>query len=619
MAGAAPAAVDAARRELRALTLPGIYVPMWGLGDSNDLRVTQAGGGLLLFLPSLAGSLALEGSGGRLSQRNFSSGVNSFTLRLSQLFPTPELKIDLAVGLNQYDRATDVTWQAGGLYYLGEAVTIGAEVSREALLAVNSRRELRQFSRVLDVETIGPGFHSDVFRGLLEFATPINRRTRLDTGFERFQDGNRRTYVYLHYQVPTESSARAWTAIRPNVFFETFRDNRSPYFSPQRHVTIGSMLHTIRRFAGWEIESEINPQLLYTDGATGLGGHGLMNVGAQSWNDIADWRRVYLLGRSREAPAMAGRRTGQRPDRPLRQRALLACASLLFLSAGCGSPLPESSTDYLRHAWETYKRIYITADGSVIDPDRGGGETTSEGQGYAMLRAAWMRDQHTFSVVSEWTQRHLARPDGLYSWRWTAAEGGKLLDTNTAADADQEIALALIIAAHAFDDPRLLERARHIVRAIRRHERIDVENGWFPAAGNWAVEERILNLSYFLPYAYPYFARIDPDGRWEAVTDTGYDLIVKTLQSPTTRLIPDFMVMTPKGEPAGLPQGTGLSGEFSSDAMRIYWRVAADCRLHKLPRACADPLGARISDGDDRAGWRVVHQVLDQRNAGRAN
>ena len=113
MAGAAPAAVDAARRELRALTLPAIYVPMWGLGDSNDLRVTQAGGGLLLFLPSLAGSLALEGSGGRLSQRTFSSGVNSFTLRLSQLFPTPELKIDLAVGLNQYHRATDVTCRLG--------------------------------------------------------------------------------------------------------------------------------------------------------------------------------------------------------------------------------------------------------------------------------------------------------------------------------------------------------------------------------------------------------------------------------------------------------------------------------------------------------------------------
>jgi hypothetical protein len=40
-----------------------------------------------------------------------------------------------------------------------------------------------------------------------------------------------------------------------------------------------------------------------------------------------------------------------------------------------------------------------------------------------------------------------------------------------------------------------------------------------------------------------------------------------------------------------LPEHSGLSRDFSSDAMRIYWRVAVDCRLHKRPRACADPLG----------------------------
>ena len=61
----------------------------------------------------------------------------------------------------------------------------------------------------------------------------------------------------------------------------------------------------IRRYARWEIESEINPQLLFTDGATGPGGHGLVNVGKKVgraslaggafvfWDGIADhlqWR-----------------------------------------------------------------------------------------------------------------------------------------------------------------------------------------------------------------------------------------------------------------------------------------------------------------------------------------
>jgi hypothetical protein len=41
------------------------------------------------------------------------------------------------------------------------------------------------------------------------------------------------------------------------------------------------MLHAIRRFARWHFETEINPQLLRTDGAFGAGGHGLLNLGAR--------------------------------------------------------------------------------------------------------------------------------------------------------------------------------------------------------------------------------------------------------------------------------------------------------------------------------------------------
>jgi hypothetical protein len=36
-----------------------------------------------------------------------------------------------------------------------------------------------------------------------------------------------------------------------------------------------------------------------------------------------------------------------------------------------------------------------------------------------------------------------------------------------------------------------------------------------------------------------------------------------------------------------------LSERFSFDAMRIYWRVAMDCRLHARPAACADPARTR--------------------------
>src|SRR5687767_12247556 len=162
--------------------------------------------------------------------------------------------------------------------------------------------------------------------------------------------------------------------------------------------------------------------------------------------------------------------------------AILACAGLLAL--GCASSSPRETEDFLSDAWTAYKRLYIHADGYVLDRTRGEGEVTSEGQGYALLRAAWMRDRQTFDRVLAWTEQRLKRADGLYSWRWAPAHGGGILDANTATDADQEIAFALILGAEAFGRESLLSRARELLQAIRHNETIPVAEGWFPAAGN---------------------------------------------------------------------------------------------------------------------------------------
>ena len=279
----------------------------------------------------------------------------------------------------------------------------------------------------------------------------------------------------------------------------------------------------------------------------------------------------------------------------MRRSSRLLMGSLGVAILGCGACAPRQPprAPFLERAWDAYKPTYLHADGYVLDPSRGGGETTSEGQGYALLRAAWLEDEPTFQRVFDWTERHLRRPDGLYSWRWTPNDGGLVLDPNTASDADQEIAFSLILAARAFGRPELVDRARELLRAIRRHESIQVGGGWFPAAGNWALADRIVNLSYFLPYAYPYFSRIDPEGDWQAATQTGYRLIASVLRRPGVRLVPDFITVSESGEPGSLPERVGLSGDFTSDAMRLYWRVAVDCQLHQRTNACADPLGAK--------------------------
>lgn len=252
---------------------------------------------------------------------------------------------------------------------------------------------------------------------------------------------------------------------------------------------------------------------------------------------------------------------------------------------------PAATRAFLAESWEAYRRIYVHPSGYVLDRTRNGGEVTSEGQSYALLRAAWMGDRATFDRVSGWTARVLQRPDGLHAWRWSPEAGGRILDGNSATDADQDIAFALILAADRFNEPAHLDRARHILRAIHQRAGIEVAGGWFPSAGNWAVTERIVNLSYFAPYAYPYFARLDPNANWDAVATVGYALLARATAGGEASLPPDFMVVAPDGQIAPLPPDSTLGKTFSFDGIRIPWRVEFDCRLHGRPEACASTGG----------------------------
>src|SRR5688572_15590376 len=126
----------------------------------------------------------------------------------------------------------------------------------------------------------------------------------------------------------------------------------------------------------------------------------------------------------------------------------IVLTAIVLAAIACDrAPVSSDRRAALERAWEAYKQSYVHPDGYVLDPDREGGETTSEGQGYGLLRAALMHDEATFLRLFRWTEERLRRPDGLYSWRWTPDRGGQVLDPNTAADADQEIALALLLGA----------------------------------------------------------------------------------------------------------------------------------------------------------------------------
>src|SRR5438105_11451285 len=170
-----------------------------------------------------------------------------------------------------------------------------------------------------------------------------------------------------------------------------------------------------------------------------------------------------------------------------------AAVGMAALLAGCGSEQSAQSQKLdpgaaLRTSWASYQREFIQGDGRVIDRSDQD-VTTSEGQSYAMLRAAWMHDRATFDRVWRWTQANLrVRGDALYAWRWGRSQNGSwnVLDRHSASDADQDVALALVFGSREWRDQRYLRAARSILGRIWDEEVAQAAGDPVLAAGYWA-------------------------------------------------------------------------------------------------------------------------------------
>lgn len=264
-------------------------------------------------------------------------------------------------------------------------------------------------------------------------------------------------------------------------------------------------------------------------------------------------------------------------------RACLLGFSFLLGWAPAQASLPSaerSSDRYIRQLddlsalWSYYKQRYIV-DGRVVSWDEQG-ITTSEGQGYAMLRAVWSGDRATFERVWTWTKRHLqVRQDKLFAWKWK----DKVVSSNSATDADTDIALALILAARRFDSPSYEQDARAILASIWDGELLRVGGHVYVTAGNWALHEDapVIHVAYLAPYAYEVFASVDPGHPWQQVVSDSYALLHWLYDEERVVLPPEVVYWDKDRRWLALrhPE-TGQVSDFSYDAFPIFWRMAQD-------------------------------------------
>lgn len=232
----------------------------------------------------------------------------------------------------------------------------------------------------------------------------------------------------------------------------------------------------------------------------------------------------------------------------------------------------------LQRSWTAYKTHYIE-NGRVKDP-YDNNNTTSEGQGYALLRAVWLNDKKSFDEIYKWTKDNMMLSSNLFGWKYET--NGQLIQT-TATDSDQDIALALLFAYKRWNDEYYLTEAQKILNGIWENEVVQVDGQYYLIAGNWANHEESLTLnpSYFSPFAYRIFAEADKGHDWLNVADTSYQMLnactdaklgksIGVLPPEWCSLNKETLLVSQTREPQ--PIGT----EYSYNAFRIPWKIAID-------------------------------------------
>ncbi|HEX5110642.1 MAG TPA: cellulose synthase complex periplasmic endoglucanase BcsZ [Vicinamibacterales bacterium] len=249
--------------------------------------------------------------------------------------------------------------------------------------------------------------------------------------------------------------------------------------------------------------------------------------------------------------------------------------------------------------WRSYAARFLDDQVRVIDRDAGD-RTTSEGQAYAMFFSLVANDRSRFDRLLAWSERNLAGGDlgsRLPSWLWGRAPDGewRVLDANSASDADVWMAYTLLEAGDAWGEPRYRQLGGALAARIAEQEVAHIPNVGVtltPGARGFQKDETYrLNPSYLTPQLFARLAELLPEGPWREMAPSLPALIEK---SAPRGFAMDWMDV----DSAGRVRPSELG---SYDAIRVYLWVGllhADAREREpLLRVLSGMTGAVRSSG----------------------
>lgn len=213
--------------------------------------------------------------------------------------------------------------------------------------------------------------------------------------------------------------------------------------------------------------------------------------------------------------------------------------------------------------WKSMYLIDVAPDQAKVQytSEEGKKDTASEVMGYGMIYAVHADDKNTFDRL--WSYAKSQRNEaGLMSW--LIDEDDRPEDTSSAADADLDMAYALVAADMKWGGYE--DDAGEMMDNILKH---DVEEGTFVLKGgyNWGGSDET-NPSYYSPGYYRLFEKYTGDSRWSDVAAAGRAVLDAIHEKRGTLLPPNWS--TADGDV--VPGRGDDNDKYGYEAIRVPWR-----------------------------------------------
>ncbi|MDQ7761110.1 cellulose synthase complex periplasmic endoglucanase BcsZ [Xanthomonas sontii] len=266
--------------------------------------------------------------------------------------------------------------------------------------------------------------------------------------------------------------------------------------------------------------------------------------------------------------------------------------------------------------WTAFVGKHLDASGRVIDFQHADRRSTSEGQSYALFFALVANDQVLFERVLGWTRHNLCggRPQQvLPAWLWGRASDGswRVLDGNSASDADLWIAYVLLEAGRLWQRPGYTQAGLQMLALVRRTELAELPgfgSMLLPAAKGFVRPQRwTLNPSYLPLQLLRRFAAVDPKGPWAGLATRSARML---RDSAPVGFAPDWTSWD--GRAFGVDPDKGAIGSY--DAIRVYlWAGMLDA-ADPLRKALLDDLSGPLQQL--RAQGRLDEKIDSRQGVG---